>query len=247
MIEVFLVDDEQRALDTLSDVLTTFFDHVNVCGTATNVEDAYHGIKYKRPQLVFLDVEMGPESGFQLLEKFDTIDFQVAFVTAHEEFALKAIKFSALDYIIKPAGVDDVKKLLQKVENRTNATHDLRVKHMFGNFMTPDPSEHKITLPTSDGFEFAKVDDILYICANGSYCHVFFKDSKFVCSKNLKFFENVLEGYGFYRVHNSTIVNLKYVKRYSKKAGGTLEMEDGNEFSLAKNRKEQFLNLMAVR
>jgi two-component system LytT family response regulator len=115
-IRVFIVDNEQRAIDTLSRVLTTFFDNVVIAGTATNVADAYEGIRTANPQLVFLDIKMESESGFQLLEKFEQVHFHVAFVTAHEEFALKAIKFSALDYIIKPASVQDLKAVLLKVE-----------------------------------------------------------------------------------------------------------------------------------
>jgi len=248
-VEVFLVDDEQKALDSLSKVLSTFFNNVTILGTANNVDDAYNLILEKKPQLVFLDIEMGEKSGFQLLEKFDEIDFHVAFVTAHEEFALQAIKFSALDYIIKPAGISDLKILLDKVRKKSKTVSDeLKVKHLFGNFLTQDKREHKITLPVSDGFEFVKVDDILYLRADGSYTQFQLKDGgKITSSKNLKFFEEILASYGFYRIHNSTLISLKYIKKISKTAGGNVIMEDNSEWGISRNRKEEFLKLISIR
>lgn len=248
MIEVFLVDDEQKALDTLSNVLNTFFDSIEVCGTATNVDDAFRGIIKKRPQLVFLDVEMGSESGFQLLEKFDRIDFQVAFVTAHAEYALKAIKFSALDYIIKPAGVSELKELLNKVEEHRQAGYeDKRVENMFGNLTTKEKMEHKITVPMPEGFEFIRVRDIMHIKADSGYSHITLGDNKAITSsKSLKFFENLLDSYGFYRIHYSTVVNFRFIKNYRKTAGGLVTMENGEEFSIARSRKEEFLKLISM-
>lgn len=114
-------------------------------GTANTIDEAFDGIKTSQPRLVFLDIEMGSQNGFELLEKFDEINFQVAFVTAHEEFALKAIKFSALDYVVETAGISDLKTLLQKVEQLPKQnTENLQVKQMFGNFLTPDKNDHKI-------------------------------------------------------------------------------------------------------
>ncbi len=247
-LEVFLVDDEPRALESLSQVLSTFFNNVKILGTATDVDDAYSQIIEKKPQLIFLDIEMGSKSGFQLLEKFDEIDFHVAFVTAHEEFALQAIKFSALDYIIKPAGISDLKMLLDKVRKKSLPISDeMKVKHMFGNFLTEDKREHKITLPVSDGFEFVKVDDILYLRADGGYTQFQLKDgTKITSSKNLKFFEGILTTYGFYRIHNSTLVSLKHIKKVSKALGGHVIMEDNSEWGISRSRKEEFLKLIAI-
>ncbi len=248
-ISVFIVDDEQRAIDTLSKTLTNFFEQVKIAGTASNINDAYQGILETRPQLVFLDIEMGSESGFQLLEKFEKVNFQVAFVTAHEEFALKAIKFSAIDYIIKPASLHDLKSLLAKMEEQPKSEgENLKVKQLFGNFLTPDKNEHKITVAIAEGYDFIKVSNILYLMADGSYTIFCLKDGgKLTTSKSLKFFESVLEGYGFFRIHHSTLVNLKYIKRISKSAGGSVIMENGEEFSISKSRKDEFMNLLALK
>lgn len=246
---VFIVDDEQKAIDSLSQVLTSFFEEVTIVGTATNVKEAHDGILSSQPQLVFLDIEMGMESGFNLLESFDHIDFQVVFVTAHEEFALRAIKLSALDYIIKPAGIGDLKNLFKKIEQSSNAEQaDLKVKHMFGNFLADNKNEHRITLPVAEGYEFIQVDTILFIKADGSYTHFFLKDGhKLTSSKNLKFFEGILTEYGFYRIHNSSLINLKYIKRINKTAGGQVIMENGEELGISKTRKEDFLRVLSLK
>jgi two-component system LytT family response regulator len=248
-LKIFIADDEQRAIDTLSKALTAFFDNIHIAGTATNVKDAYSGILETKPDLLFLDIEMGSESGFQLLEKFDKIDFHIAFVTAHEEFALKAIKFSALDYIIKPAGIQDLKALILKVEqNPLVKSEAQKVKHMFGNFLQSDKNEHKITVAIAEGYDFIKVRDILYLKADGSYTIFCLKDgSKLTTSKSLKFFESMLEGYGFFRIHNSTLINLRYIRRINKSAGGSAIMEDNEEFSISKSRKDEFMELLSLR
>jgi two-component system LytT family response regulator len=248
-ISVFIVDDEQRAIESLKKTFADFLPEVSVVGTANTIDEAFDGIKTSQPQLVFLDIEMGSQNGFELLEKFDEINFQVAFVTAHEEFALKAIKFSALDYIIKPAGISDLKTLLQKVEQLPKQnTENLQVKQMFGNFLTPDKNDHKITVAIAEGYEFIKVSDIYYLKADGSYTIFCLKDNKkLTTSKSLKFFESILDGYGFFRIHNSTLINIKYIKRISKAAGGSVIMEDKEEFSISKSRKDEFMEMLSLK
>ncbi len=248
-VKVFIVDDEPKAVDTLKKALQTFFEGVEVVGEANGLEEAYQGILASGPNLVFLDIEMGNESGFQLLEKFNQVNFHVVFVTAHEEFALKAIKFSALDYIIKPAGISELKAILQKIEEGQVADQEnMKVRHMFSNFVSKDKREHKITLAVSDGYEFIKVDNILYLRADGSYTDFFLQGGiRLTTSKNLKFFESILEGYGFYRIHNSTVINLKYIKRFNRSSGGYIVMEDDAEFSISKSRKDEFMELLALR
>jgi two-component system LytT family response regulator len=248
MIKVFLVDDEFKAIQTLQKALETFFSNVLVVGTASAIDDAYDGILESKPHVVFLDIEMGDESGFQLLEKFESIDFHVAFVTAHEEFALKAIKFSAIDYILKPAALSDLKALLKKVEeNPISRAENMKVKQLFGNLLSEDKDSHKITIPIPSGYEFVKVIDVYYLRASGSYTDFYMKDgTKFTTTKNLKYFESILEGYGFYRIHNSTLINIKYIKQINKSAGGYVVMENDAELSISKSRKNDFMKALAL-
>lgn len=247
-MEVFIVDDEQRAIESLSKLLTANFDELKIVGAANSISEAQKGILETKPKLVFLDIEMGPESGFNLLENLGSIDFHVVFVTAYEEFALKAIKFSALDYIIKPVGISDLKQMLQKVQSTSIKEEDLKVKYLFSNFLTQNKSEHKITLPVAEGFEFIQVDDILYIKADGSYTHFQMKESgRITSSKNLKFFEGILLEYGFFRIHNSSLINLKYIKRINKTAGGQVIMQDGEELGISKSRKDEFMKMLSLK
>lgn len=245
---VYIVDDEQGAIESLQNILTSFFDNVVVVGASTEGDKAYEEITALTPQLVFLDIEMGQESGFHLLERFEQVGFHVVFVTAFEEFALKAIKFSALDYLIKPASVEDLKAVFRKVQQTSVKEEELKVKYLFSNFLTKDKSEHRITLPVAEGYEFIQVDDIYYIKADGSYAHFIMKSgARITSSKNLKFFEGILEDYGFYRIHNSTLINLKYIKRITKRAGGQVIMMDGEELGISKSRKDEFLQLLALK
>lgn len=248
-LNLILVDDEPRALDTLKKTIETFLDDVNVLAAVSSVLDAKKAIEAHKPNLVLLDIEMGNESGFQVLEQFDEIDFSIAFITAHEEYALKAIKFSAIDYIIKPAKVSELKTLMNKVEKDKNKqSQGENVKQLIGNTQTSDKRDHKITLHVADGYEFVRVNDILYITADGSYTHFTFKEQpKITTSKNLKFYESILDDYGFYRIHNSTLINTQYIKRILKTAGGQVLMENDEEFSISKSRKDDFLSYMSLK
>jgi two-component system LytT family response regulator len=241
-LSVFIVDDEKTAIDTLTNLISDFFENIVIVGSAQYAEEAYKAIGQLKPDLVFLDIEMGKHSGFDVLELFDEIDFHVAFLTAHEEFALKAIKFSAIDYIIKPAGISELKMLFEKTrKSLAKNFKNTAIKHMFGNFLDPTKENHKIALTISEGIEFKAVSSILYITADGSYSNFQLKDgSTLVVSKNLKFFESILTEYGFFRIHNSTLINTKYILKIGRSGGGYVVMEDKQEFSISKSRREEF-------
>ncbi|PCJ65270.1 MAG: DNA-binding response regulator [Bacteroidetes bacterium] len=247
-VSVFIVDDEEYAINTLTKLLDNFFDNVKIVGSAQNAIDAHKKIKELKPELVFLDIEMGKESGFDLLETFDEVDFQVVFLTAHEEYALKAIKFSAIDYIIKPARISELKLLFDKTSKSLNRRNQGKnIKHMFGNFLTPNKDEHKIALPITEGIEFKKVKTILYLTADGSYCHLHLESGEtLIVSKNLKHFESILVEYGFFRIHNSTLINLKHVKKVGRSSGGYVVMENDKELSISKSRKEKFSRVLSI-
>ncbi|UTW64009.1 response regulator transcription factor [bacterium SCSIO 12741] len=248
MIKTVLVDDEQKSIDTLSKLIQSFTDNIDIVGTASDLNTAYSIITEQQPKLVFLDIDMGAYSGFDLLELFDEINFHVIFVTAHEKFALKAIKFSALDYIVKPVNPTELKQAVSKVENFNPLQQEgSKVKQMFTNFLTDQKEHHKITLPTFDGFEFVEVSTILYCRADGSYTHFHLQNGhKLTTSKNLKFYSEVLTDYGFYRCHSATLINLRYIKKFIKADGGFVIMEDDRELSVSKSRKGGLLELLSL-
>ncbi|MBR9860003.1 response regulator transcription factor [bacterium] len=241
-ILTYIVDDELQAIEGLKNLLTSFFPEFEVIGSANTVLQAAKEINTLQPDLIFLDVEMGKETGFDLLEILENLKAKVVFLTAHEEYALRAIKISALDYILKPPALGEIKSLLEKYRNLTETSDQKNINNLLVNFLEKDKSEHKITLPVLEGYELKKVSDILYVRAEGSYSHFQFKNGEhLLVSKNLKYFNEILEEYGFYRIHHSTIINLNYINKIGKSAGGYVVMEDGSEFSISKSRKAEFL------
>ncbi len=248
VLSVYIVDDEAKAIETLTEIIHAFVDGAQVIGSSQSVDVAYNEISNLKPDLVLVDVEMGETTGFQLLERFDQMNFHIAFVTAHEEFALKAIKFSAIDYIVKPASISELKTLIQKIQRMPKVVDQNPMVHqMFGNMGNSDFSTHKITIPTSEGYEFVRIKDIYHVRADGSYAILKLTDgSVLVSSKNLKHYTSMLEDYRFYRIHNSTLINLDYIKKLNKAAGGSVVMEDNEEFSISKSRKDAFMHFLAI-
>lgn len=248
MIKTIIVDDEQDSIDTLKGLVNAFLDHVKIVGTATTINTAYNLIKQHEPKLVFLDIEMGASTGFDLLELFDDTNFHLIFVTGHEKFALRAIRFSALDYLIKPVIPNDLKRAVAKVKTLGMPKNEgEKIKQMFTNLLMENRGHHKLTLPTFDGFEFVKIAEILYCKADGSYSHFHLKGGqKLTASKNLKYFSEILEEYAFFRIHSATLINLMYLKKFSKSIGGYVILEDGSELSVSKSRKNGLLEILSL-
>lgn len=248
MISTVIVDDEQESIDTLKGLVNTFLENVEIVGSATNIKAAYTLIKLHEPKLVFLDIEMGADTGFDLLELFDDTNFHLIFVTAHEKFALRAIRFSALDYIVKPVSPIDLKRAVARFEALGISTSESeKVKQMFTNLLTENKDHHKLTLPTFDGFEFIKISEILYCRADGSYSHFHLKGGqKLTTSKNLKYYSELLTEYTFYRIHSATLINLMCLRKFSKSVGGFVIMEDGSELSVSKSRRSGLLQVLSL-
>jgi two-component system LytT family response regulator len=243
-INTFIVDDEKNATDMLVSLLQDYFPKVRVVGTADSIKSAYEGIQSHKPDLVFLDINLGSQLSFELLELFDKIDFQIIFLTAYEQYAIQAIKVSALDYVLKPVNIGKLKEAITRYNEQLESNITMKVGQMISNISTDDLNQHKIALPVQSGTEFKRIDDILYLMADGSYTRFHFRDkTQIVVSKHLKLYNDVLIDYGFYRIHNSVLINLKYVRKIGKSHGGYVIMEDGNELSISKSRKDGFLTV----
>ena len=244
-MKAVIVDDEHMSRQTLRKLLDLYCSQVEVLGEAGSAEEAFSLIQEKSPEVVFLDVEMPFGSGFDLLTRFSDIDidFEIIFVTAFDQYALKAIKCCALDYLLKPINAEEliasVKKLEQK--NRT-ITDKIKVETFLRNLQQVDANKNQIVVPTSDGFEFVEINEIVRFEADGRYTRIFLTTGKksLIC-KNLKEFEIILEGHNFFRTHHSHLVNMKYVKSYSKSEGGFLTMRDGDLVPISRRKKEYFV------
>ncbi len=245
-IKVIIVEDEKNSREGLKNLLNEFCPEADVVGMASSVNEGLELIRRVNPDLVLLDIEMQTATGFDLLEQIEHITFDVVFTTAYEQYAIKAIKFSALDYLLKPIDVNELKAAIEKVVlKRSRGNENEQVKLLLKNLKLENPKTHKITLSTSEGLVFIPVNDIIRCEAQGAYTTFFLKaDKKILVSKNLKEYELLLGDHGFFRVHNSHLINLAEVERYVKSDGGYVVMKDGSQSAISHTRKDEFLELM---
>ncbi|WP_109697663.1 LytR/AlgR family response regulator transcription factor [Chitinophaga deserti] len=244
-IRTIIVDDEQHCIDALQTMLSKKCPEVTVLAGVKSVQDARRIIDEMHPDLVFLDVEMPHQNGFELLKQFDRIPFDVIFTTAYEQYALKAIKFNALDYLLKPFSVQELQDALRKFQERRQNRPEpgMAPLEMFlQNMKTLQQTNKKIALPTINGLVFMPVQQIVRCESTGNYTKLFFTDRKqLLVSKPLKEFEELLTDVDFFRVHNSHLINLQQMDSYIQGEGGFALMSDGTQVEVSRRRKADFL------
>jgi two-component system, LytTR family, response regulator len=242
MLKCIIVDDELKARESLKKMLQTFCENVEVVALCENVEQAVDAISIHKPDAVFLDIQMQGETGFDLLMKLKSIDFSVIFTTAHAEYAIKAIKFSALDYLLKPIDVADLQKAVAKVRGNKESGLLERMQQLLQNMKSPGPDNYKLALPTSEGLTFIKINDVLYLKAAGNYTEIFMLGGqKHLVSRHLKEYDDLLAEQNFFRIHHSTLINVNYIKNYVRGEGGYVVMSDSSSLDVSRRRKEAFL------
>ncbi len=242
-----IIDDEPDALGFISTIIEEYCPDLEVSGTAQNVNEGVQLISDIKPDLVFLDVEMPNGTGFDLLTHFPEKDFDVVFITAFNHYAIKAIKFSAVDYILKPINInefiDAVTRVIEKHSNDKIRGNE-NIEALLENIRTSHPT--RLVIPTSDGREYLNPKDIIRIEADRSYSWFYIREKrKILVSKHLKEFQDLLNDRNFFRPHNSHLINLDYVKKYIRHDGGYIEMTDGSQVPISRNRKDLFLSHMA--
>jgi len=237
-IKSIIIDDEPDARENLSLFLKEFCNDVNICGEANSIQTGLALIKKELPNIVFLDIQLGAQTVFELLHQIENIDFQIIFVTAHDHFALKAIEFSAIDYLLKPIEIPKLKRAVEKAKDQIVGNKlDQRLNNLLYN-LNPKNNIHKIALITSEGFELIYIDTIMYCLADGSYTHFHFTNrNPIVVSKNLKHYQRILSDCDFIRCHNSNLINLIFVKTISKSKGGYIKMEDDTILPITKSSR----------
>ena len=244
MIKAIVIDDEQHCITRLQTLVSDYCPTaVEILGWANSVEDGLQLIKSKKPELVFLDVQINQSTGFDLLEQFTDISFHIIFTTAYEQYALKAFKFSAADYLLKPIDPDDLLLAINKLESQIyRKSIPQQLEALAFNFKNLNKN-HKIAIPTLSGLEFLHVQDIVHCESDINYTTIYMEHNKrLVVAKTLKDFEAMLVSHNFYRVHNSHLVNVVKIKSYNKGKGGWLKMEDGTEIEVSSRRKDGLLN-----
>ncbi|MBL4657064.1 MAG: response regulator transcription factor [Flavobacteriales bacterium] len=242
MIRTVIIDDEARARKILINILAKHCDNVTIVGQADDVDTGIVAIQEHSPDLVLLDIKMPGGSGFDLLTKLDKIDFKVIFITAFEEYAVRAFKFSALDYLLKPVNSEELIAAIAKTENVFRKDDiALRLKAFMDNIDGITKEVKKIVLRTSESIHVVNIQDIVRCESERSYTWFYFTDRrKLLVAKPLNHFEELLEDQHFLRTHRSHLINFKHLKRYDKAEGGTAVMNDDSTAAVS-NRKREFL------
>lgn len=245
MIKAVIIDDEKDARFLLRNLITNnFMDKIRVLGEADDVDSGVDLIRREKPEVIFLDVQMKNGTGFDLLRHFDEINFEVIFITAYNQYAIEAFKFSAFGYLLKPIKTSELRNLLEKLENQVLSKKedmDKRVTVLVENYGSNGEIQ-KLIIPSVEGFSVLSIHNILRLEGDRNYTHFILLDGKRVtASKSLGNYEDLLHTYGFFRVHQSTIVSLRHVVGYQKGDGGMVEMVDGAEVKVSRHRKADFL------
>jgi two-component system, LytTR family, response regulator len=242
MIRAIIIDDEKHCIVTLQHLLKKVTD-IEVVASTQNSTEAKDLIEKYEPHIVFLDIEMPQLNGFDVLNQFEHIPFKVVFTTAYDQYALKALRLNALDYLLKPIATEDLEIVIKKFKNNEMDTTKSQAQnlHVFNNKRMQDT----IALSTQQGLLFVKIDDIMYLEADSCYTKIWMKDkTKYIASKTLAAFEEVLQDNAiFFRPHKSYIVKLQCIKQYIRGEGGELMMLDGVSIAVSRNKKQEFLNL----
>ncbi|MHA7056149.1 LytR/AlgR family response regulator transcription factor [Aquimarina sp. M1] len=248
IINAIIVDDELNGIENLQSLIVTFYPKIEIVGTAQTFDDAQTLLESYTIDVAFLDIQIGTRSIFEFLEKFARIDFEIIFMSAHNH-ALEAFRFMALDYLLKPIDIDDFKKaidrLLEGLERRYFANN---AKELIEQLKLEKNKFNKISIPTFDGYEIVSISAILYCLADGSYTQLTLKGNKHItASQNLKYYEYLLESFGFLRIHNSSLINKDHITRISKSDGGFVVMDDGKKLSISKTRKVNFFKSFKIK
>lgn len=239
-IKAGIVDDEIQNIKIIQHILEKQCEKVIVAFTADNIEDARRCINENEVDVVFMDIEMPPYSSFELLQSIEQTNFKLIFVTAHQEYALQAIKMAAMDYILKPIKTDDIIQVISKVRKK-DRFHELT--GMMKEYLHSQTAEgfSKIVVHATDGYNVVDIQDILYIEALDSYSRLkLLKNETHVSSRSLKEFDELLTDKGFYRVHKSYLVNFRHILKIIKGTAPSIIMSNGAEIPISTRKKEQF-------
>ena len=242
MLKTIIVDDEEAAIKTLEWELQTHCPDISIIGKYTNPVEALEAIQLTAPDLLFLDIEMPRLNGFDLLDKIPLINFDVIFVTAYDEYAVKAFRINAVDYLLKPIITSDLLEAIQRVEEK-NQKAENKPKDNSWQIEKLRKSFNKIPLSNTDGIDFVLPHQILYCKSEGSYTYVIMENRKSLIARSLGEMEDLLTEHNFMRTHRSYIVNLHHISKYLRVDGGYLIMSNGDKVAVSRRKKEELMRL----
>ena len=243
MLKAVVIEDEKTSRETLVNYITKYCNNVTIVGEAYDVKSGLLVIKKYQPDIVYLDIEMPFGNGFDLLEQVPELNFETIFVTAYSNYAIKAFNSSAAFYLLKPVDIEELIRSTDSVSKRINSEKNIQhTKVLLENIQSENKQLKKIVLPTMDGFEIVKVNEIIRCKADNNYTEIYLLNGKnHIISKTLKFYEDLLKEMDFVRVHKTHLVNIQYVKKYTKGKGGFATMQDGAEVEVSSSKKENFM------
>ena len=247
MIRCVLIDDESNSLEMMEWLLKTYCPQVKIEAMCNAASKGIEAINKYKPDLVFLDIEMPHMNGFDMLEQFDKLFFDVVFCTAYDQFAIRAFKYSALNYLLKPVDPEDLKETIRRIEEKKTTPSKEQIELLFQNIkQTVKPTAQRIALTTGDGMIFVPTSDILYCQAESNYTSVVLAGGKkIVVSKVLKEIDEALSGPDFFRVHNSYLININQISKFVRGDGGYVVMQDGATVSISRSRRQEFMELFS--
>jgi len=243
MIRTVLIDDETDSIRVLQKLLETYCPQVEVVGTAEGVETGLEVIQETRPDLLLLDIEMTQGNAFDLLNRLRPLTFQVIFVTAFDNYAIRAFKYSAVDYLLKPVDIDELVSAVRRVTERSQQRNIIDQMQVFlDNMGTYSLAQQKMAVPTVDGLIFINLREVVRLEAKSSYTQINLENGEVVmATRTIKDYEDILPETLFCRIHNSHIINLQKIEKYHKGRGGYVILEDGSEIEVAIRRRQEFL------
>ena len=246
-MKTLIIEDEQKSRDMLATLIKKNFPQLTIVGLAKNVTEGVEFINTLSPDLVFLDISMPDGTGFDVLEKTQGLKFDIIFTTATDKHALKAIKYSACDYLLKPIDVDELKptvdKLIEKHASKTSTMPSMEnLQFLIQNLKRADDNYSKITLPTGNAYEIVSIKDVIRCEAEGSYTNfVLIGNKKLMVSASMKHYEDLLPANDFIRIHHHHLININHVVRFLKVDGGYAIMSDNSQLEISRRKKDAFL------
>ncbi|MEO7045441.1 MAG: response regulator [Ferruginibacter sp.] len=243
MLKSIIIDDEPKGRSILKQLIMLHTPQLDVVGVAENANEGLKLIDIYKPDVVFLDIEMPGKSGFDLLRELNNIQFKLVFVSAHNHYSLKAIKFHAFDYLLKPIDVDELKETVAKLLQSANTNTNEQVIEMLSSSQQGNNDFSKIAIASVSSIDLINIEDILYCEASGNSTIVYLTNNKkIVATKTLKEYEDLLTSHLFFRIHHAYLVNLKHVARYIKGENGSVILSNNKELEVSRRKKQDFLN-----
>ena len=245
-LKAILIDDELPSLQNLEQKIIEFCPDINIIASTQKPEDAIQLIEHHHPDVIFLDIEMPRMNGFKMLEEIKEKDFDIVFTTAYNLYAIDAVRISAFDYLVKPVAVKDLQNCVARLFKDQSKQTPEKLDVLRQNLSDSRSQNDKITISTNEGVEFIEINQIMRIESSSNYSKIYFKNGKsLLVTKLLKDFEEILLPYRFYRIHNSHLINLSYIKKYIRGDGGQVIMQNDEVIDVARRKKEEFLKLIS--